>query len=183
MNVSVILKNVMLELDEDLADIADYEEKFKMYLNMGYQIILRQYYKPRETFIVHTDKQGRVDLTGFDVEQVIEMQARNGRRVQFRACSDGCGAYQTTARDEEVSVVCQVNYPALVKDEDIPNIPEHAHYALVQYVCYKHLSSGNLAKQSRAQYYRQSFYEAMSMLKPMGTGSVTTYINFYSATN
>lgn len=183
MNVASIFKHAMIELDEDPSDICDYDEKFKMYLNMGYQIILRQHYKPRETFICHADEQSRVCLDGYSVESVVQITDMDGRPVSFRACADGCGMYQVAVHDEDVNVVCQVNYPALENELDVPRIPEHVHYALVQYICYKHLSSGNLAKQSRAQYYRQSFYEAMGTLKPVGTGSVTTYSNFYSATN
>ncbi|MBE5798329.1 MAG: hypothetical protein E7321_00050 [Clostridiales bacterium] len=183
MNVSAILHHVMLELDEDPADINDYDQKFMMYLNMGYQLILRQHYKPRETYLSQADERGMVNLSGYDIDCVVQMQDEDGRIVHFRADAQGDGVYHTTARDEDVVVVCQVTYPPLSGELDVPRIPEHVHYALVQYICYKHLSSGNLAKQSRAQYYKQSFYEMMSMLKPVGTGSVTTYTNFYSATN
>lgn len=183
MNVNSIFKHAMLEMDEDPADICDYEEKFRMYLNMGYQIIVRQHYKPKETYRCHADENGNISLAGYDIESVVEMTDEDGHMVRYAACPDGCGVYRTSVRSGDVDVVCQVNYPALEKGTDVPEIPEHVHYALVNYICYKHLSSGNLAKQSRAQYYRQSFYEAMGMLKPAGTGSVTTYRNFYSATN
>lgn len=173
----------MLEMDEDPADICDYDEKFRMYLNMGYQLILRKYYKPRETVIVCTDKEGRLNLIGYDVEEIVTMQTVDGRPVTYEVHPDGRNEYQTSVYGQQVAIVYVTNYPPLVNELDEPRLPEHVHYALVNYICYKHLSSGNLAKQSRAQYYLQSFYEAMGMLKPAGTGSVKTYMNFYAATD
>lgn len=183
MTTDQIFRHAMLEMDEDPADIIDYTDKFSMYLNNGYQILLRKYYKPRETCVFQTDENGMVYLTGYDIENVVEMRDESGRLVQFQESADGSGAYQTNARNSNVSVVCQVNYPPLEKGLDEPMIPEHAHYALVLYICYMHLSSGNLAKQSRAKHYLQGFYEAANAIRPVGAGSVTTYKNFYSATN
>lgn len=182
MNVNSIFKHALLEMDEDPADISDYDEKFKMYLNMGYQLIVRKYYKPRETVVVRTDKEGYLNLYGYNVEEIVAMQTVDGRPVTYEVHPDGRNEYQTSARGQKVAVVYVTSYPPLVDELDEPNLPEHVHYALVNYICYKHLSSGNLAKQSRAQYYLQSFYEAMGMLKPTGSGSVKTYTNFYAAT-
>ncbi|MBE5798368.1 MAG: hypothetical protein E7321_00250 [Clostridiales bacterium] len=183
MTADQIIRHAMLELDEDPGDMSEYDQRFRMYMNTGYQLILRQYYKPRETFVCHADENGRVNLDGFDIERVVEMRDKTGRCVPFGVCPDGCGMHQTAVRNQDVTVICQVNYPALESGLDVPRIPEHVHDALVSYICYKHLSGGNLAKQSRAQVYLQSFYEAMRMLRPMGAGSVTAYKNLYSATN
>lgn len=183
MTVSDILSAALRELDEDPADIGEYRDKFMLYLNMGYQTILRKYYRPRETLPMRTDENGLLNLYGYDVESVLSIRDENGRTVSFTPCADDSGDVQTPARNAEVLVLCQMNCPPLAQDGDEPRLPEHAQYALVWYICYKQLSSGNLAKQSRAQVYMQGFYDVMSMLRPMGTGSVKTYTNFYEATN
>lgn len=123
MTVGEIYTQALLELDESTEDLHEFEQKFNHYLNIGYQIALRDYYKPQEL----------------------------------------------------------MSEP-LANPDDVPNLPEHAHHGLVDYICYRHLSSGNLAKQSRAQFYRQSFYEAMRMLHPQNS-SPGKYVNFYEATN
>ena len=62
-------------------------------------------------------------------------------------------------------------------------LPAYAHAALSDYICYRHLSSGNLAKQSRAQFYQNSFYQEMNRIRPQGMGSVTRMRNLYEATD
>lgn len=183
MTVSEILAAALRELDEEMADMPDFRDKFMLYLNMGYQTILRKYYRPRETFHMRTDDSGRLDLYGLDVESVAAVRDEEGRTLPFTTSADDSGILQTDARNANVNVICQVNCPPLAADGDEPRLPVHAQYALVWYICYKQLSSGNLAKQSRAQVYMQSFYDAMSMLRPVGTGSVKRYTNFYEATN
>ena len=48
MTLGQIMRLALRQLDEDPADIAEYAELFRMWANQGYQIILGQYYKPRE---------------------------------------------------------------------------------------------------------------------------------------
>ena len=62
---------------------------------------------------------------------------------------------------QTLRAVCEVAFYPLEDGQDEPQIPEYAHAALADYICYRHLSSGNLAKQSRAQFYQNSFYQAM----------------------
>ena len=66
---------------------------------------------------------------------------------------------------------------------DEPLLPEYAQPALADYICYRHLSSGNLAKQSRAEFFRQSFYQQMRTINPQGAGSVTRMQNLYAVTD
>lgn len=183
MTVGEILTAAMHELDEDPADLNEHRARFMLYLNTGYQTILRKYYRPRETLCMHTDEDGWLNLYGHDVEQVLSIRDHRGRHVSFTPCDDDSGDVEIGLRDADVYVLCQVNCPPLGDITDEPKLPEHAHYALVLYICWKHLQSGNLAKQSRAQVYMNGFYEVMNMLQPMGTGSVKTYTNFYAATN
>ena len=79
--------------------------------------------------------------------------------------------------------VCEVRRRELEQDADEPQLPLEAHAALADYICYRHLSSGNLAKQSRAQHYRNEFYAQMQRLSPRPSGGVTGYKNFYTVTD
>ena len=73
--------------------------------------------------------------------------------------------------------------PALQKATDEPQLPDFAHAALADYICYRHLSSGNLSKQSRAEFFRESFYQQMRALGYEGQGSVTRTKNLYTVTD
>ncbi|MEI3413646.1 MAG: hypothetical protein V8Q88_00480 [Christensenellales bacterium] len=77
----------------------------------------------------------------------------------------------------------EVAFYPLEDGQDEPQLPEYAHAALADYICYRHLSSGNLAKQSRAQFYQTSFYQAMQRIRPEGMGSVTRFRNLYEVTD
>ena len=79
--------------------------------------------------------------------------------------------------------MAEVSYPDMKSGSDVPRIDETAHAALCDYACWRFLSNGNLAKQSRAQHYSQRFYAAMRMLRPQGMGSVTGYRGLYAVTD
>ena len=62
MTLANIMKLALRQLDEAAEDIAEYDELFRSYANMGYMIALRLFLRPRETFELTTDDQGRADI-------------------------------------------------------------------------------------------------------------------------
>ena len=109
------------------------------------------------------------------------MRDREEREIPFAISADG-RTLLTEAREQKITVLAEIDCPPLVKDTDEPMLPEYAQPALADYICYRHLSSGNLAKQSRAEFFRQSFYQQMRAMRPQGAGSVTRKKNLYAAT-
>lgn len=189
MTVGKILEIAMRRLDCDLADsvtdISEYEEPFKVYLNEGYQIGLREFYKPRSTILLVTDEKGRALISGMDnriIRVVSIVCLKTGMPVRFVLEENG-EYIRTNAKDAEIEAVCEVEYPPLSGPLDQPMLPGHAHSALADYICYRHLSNGSLNKQAKAQFYRTNFYERMRALRPQAMGSVTAYRNLYSATD
>ena len=182
MTLASIMKLALRQLDEAAEDIAEYDELFKSYANMGYMIALRLYLRPRETFELVTDAQGRADISDLPITRVVEARDAQGRPVRFSLSADGM-ALETGKRDEAISALCEVEWAALEENSDEPRLPRYAHPALADYICYRHLSSGNLAKQSRAEFFRQSFYQQMRTLMPQGAGSVTRMRNLYAVTD
>ena len=182
MTVSEILTQAMLELDEDLGDLPEYEQRFMRYLNAGHRIAMRRYFRPREQHAAHTDSDGFACRPA-GMLRVVAVRDGNGRDVAFRDSVDGSGMLKTNAHDADVFIAGEMEERPLCDGKDEPQFPEHAHDALVDYICYRHLSGGNLAKQARAQYYLQSFYDAMSAIRPQGDGAVTRYVNLYAATD
>lgn len=182
MTLANIMKLALRQLDEAAEDIAEYDELFRSYANMGYMIALRLFLRPRETFELTTDDQGRADISALPVMRVVEMRNAQGRPVRFSLSADG-RAIETEEKDTAVHALCEVERPALEADTDEPELPQYAHPALADYICYRHLSSGNLAKQSRAEFFRQSFYQQTRTLIPQGAGSVTRMRNLYAVTD
>ena len=182
MTLASIMKLALRQLDEAAEDIAEYDELFRSYANMGYMIALRLFLRPRETFELMTDDQGRAELTALPIMRVVEAKDAQGRPVRFSLSADGT-AMQTGEKEAAIRVLCEVEWPALEADTDEPSLPQYAHPALADYICYRHLSSGNLAKQSRAEFFRQSFYQQMRTLTPQGAGSVTHLRNLYAVTD
>lgn len=182
MTLANIMKLALRQLDEAAEDIAEYDELFKSYANMGYMIALRLFLKPRETFELTTDDQGSADISALPVMRVVEARNAQGRPVRFSLSADGT-AMKTGEKEAAIRVLCEVEWPALEQDTDEPRLPQYAHPALADYICYRHLSSGNLAKQSRAEFFRQSFYQQMRTINPQGAGSVTHLRNLYAVTD
>ncbi|MBQ4265133.1 MAG: hypothetical protein IJB85_06445 [Clostridia bacterium] len=182
MTLASIMKLALRQLDEAAEDISEYDELFKSYANMGYMIALKQFLRPRETLTLKTDKSGRADIRGMRISRVIEVCGEAGRHVWFDLTADGC-AILTQEKEKKLSALCEMERAPLESDMDEPAMPQWAHAALADYICYRHLSSGNLAKQSRAEFFRQSFYQQMRALKPQGAGSVTRMKNLYSVTD
>ena len=181
MTLAGIMKLAMRQLDEAIEDIAEYDELFRSYANMGYMIALRQFYRPRETFALKTDRYGRADLSALPVRRVVAVKNAKGDEVRFALAADG-GAIETGAKEETLQALCEVERKPMQKETDEPQLPDYAHAALADYVCYRHLSSGSLSKQSRAEFFRQSFYQQMHAITPQGAGSVTNQKNLYAVT-
>lgn len=182
MTLASIMKLAMRQLDEPIEDMAEYAELFRGYANMGYRIAIRQFYKPREVFFLNTDEKGRADIRAYPIARVVEVRSERGESIGFCMEADGA-AIVTQEREKTLHVTAEVERPALSKETDEPDMPEYAHAALADYICYRHLSSGSLTKQSRAEFYRQSFYQQMHALSPQGAGSVTRMKNLYAATD
>lgn len=185
MTLSQIIAQALFQLDEDAEDVSEYEERFRVYANMGYDIAVREYLKPRRIFYTEVDEEGNAPVPGLTVVRVIELRDENGFDVGFDL--DPCGRCFHVWRDDlagqTLRAVCEVAFYPLEDGQDEPQLPEYAHAALADYICYRHLSSGNLAKQSRAQFYQTSFYQAMQRIRPEGMGSVTRFRNLYEVTD
>ena len=182
MTLVQIMRLALRQLDEDPADLAEYRDLFAVYANQGYQLALTQYVKPRETMTLETDAQGDVLLDGLDILRVVAVRDEDGREVMCTMDADGVTLH-TPRKDSTLYAVCEVRRRELEQDADEPQLPLEAHAALADYICYRHLSSGNLAKQSRAEFFRQSFYQQMRTLIPQGAGSVTQLRNLYAVTD
>lgn len=181
MTLGQIMRLALRQLDEDPADIAEYAELFRMWANQGYQIVLKQYYKPIDTVVLKTDENGKAYIEGMDIERIIDLKDENERDVWNEVSTNG--AYLLTKqKDKTLTAVCQIKLAALEKDSDEPRFPEEYHSMLVDYICYKHLIRGNMAKQSRAQAFQSEFYRQAQQLKPQGGGSVTGFKNLYAVT-
>ena len=182
MTLATIMKLALRQLDEADADISEHEELFRNYANMGYMIALRMYYRPRQTLEFESDVYGNVELNDPRIRRIIEVRDQTGRSIPFSIDGDG-RTMHTGGWLEKVWVLCEYEYPAMKETLDVPVLPEFVHPALADYICYRYLSCGSLAKQSRAEFFRDSFYEQMRAIMPQGTGSVTKKKNLYQATN
>ena len=182
MTLANIMKLALRQLDEAPEDIAEYDELFRSYANMGYMIAIRLFYKPRETFVLTTDGKGRALLGALPVRRVVGVKNALGEDVYFQLAADGA-AIETNEREKTLHVLCEVEREALEKATDEPKLPAFAHAALADYICYRHLSSGNLSKQSRAEFFRESFYQQMRALGHEGQGSVTGMKKLYAVTD
>jgi hypothetical protein len=182
MKLAEIMRLALRQLDEDPADISDYADLFRSYANIGYKIAVSQYYKPVDTLMLHTDDKGKVYVDGMGIERIVSLKDDMERDVFYDLSSDGT-TLRTGKRDADLTAIVGVEYPPLQEDTDEPRIPAHAHHALVDYICYRHLLSGNAAKQNRATAYLQQFMQAMQLIRPQGSGSVTRFKNLYTATD
>ena len=181
MTLANIMKLALRQLDEAAEDISEYDELFRSYANMGYMIALRLYLRPRETFTLTCDEGGRADIRALPIGRVIGVRDALGRDEAFSVSGDGTQLI-TGEGGGTIQALCEIERPALEKDTDEPELPPYAHPALADYICYRHLSSGNLAKQSRAKFFEMSFYQQMRAMRPQGAGSVTRLRNLYTAT-
>lgn len=182
MTLATIMKLALRQLDEDPADVGEYDELFRQYANMGYQIAVSEYVKPKQTLTLRTDGKGRTNVEGMNIVRVIALRDRDGREVASELSGDGAQLI-TARRQETLSALCEVGFEPLEDDMEEPALSDTGCMALVDYICYRHLMNGNMAKQSRAQAYQSSFYQAMRMLRPQGSGSVTGFRNLYAVSD
>lgn len=185
MTLSQIIAQALRQLGEDPQDVSEYEETFKIYANMGYDIAVREYLKPKRMMCMPICEDGCAPVLGYIVNRVIRLTDEDGRDVAFDLAGDGRSltVWRDDLKGKTLRALCEVSFPPMEDGEDVPQIPEFAHAALADYICYRHLSSGNLAKQSRAQFYQNSFYQEMNRIRPQGMGSVTRMRNLYEVTD
>lgn len=182
MTLAQIMKLALRQLDEDIEDISEHDELFRAYANMGNQIIMKSYYQPREIVMLRSDENGRLYYAGMGIRRVLSLTDAYGRTHPFRVSPDA-EFLEVAAADTEMSAVCEMEVKRLVRDDDEPDFPEEEHFALADYICYRKLSAGNAAKQSRAQFFYASFMQAAQRLRPQADGRVTGMRNLYAASS
>lgn len=182
MTLAEMMRLALRQLDEDPADISEFADLFRNYANEGYYIAVSKHYRPREVVTLRTDENGEAHIDSLNIVRIVSLKGEYGQTVYFRPSLDG-GKIETATRDTELTAVCEVAFPRMKSDMESPRIPEHAHQALVDYICYRHLMNGNAAKQSRAMAYYQQFSRAMLEIEPHAAGSTTNFRNLYSATS
>lgn len=176
----IILRAINL-LDEDPQDVDEFHDLFMAFANEGYRIAVTQYIKPRQRFPIRTDKNGSASLFFGDITRVVSLEDEMGYQVWFDLSEDGM-RIRTRRPSENMLALCEIGYPDMEHDDDVPRLPAFLHPALADYICYRYLSSGNLARQSRAQVFSANFYRAMQAARPQGMGSVTRLQNLYAVT-
>ena len=183
MTLSQIMMLALRQLDEDAHDLSEYESAFRIYANIGYDVAVREYLKPKEWYSLRTDGRGEAVLPGGNVLRVVRIEdGRSGKPLSFCLLEDGSGV-RLCQRDAPVRALCEVCYEDMTLETDEPRLPARVHPALADYICYRHLSCGSMAKQARAQAFLTSFNRAMRSLRPQGMGGVRGYRGLYAATD
>lgn len=182
MKLAEIMQLALRQLDEDPADVSDYDDLFRRYANEGYQVVMRHHYKRRKMIQIETDEHGAADVSELGIVRVIELHGKRPGGVWFGLSLDGTQIF-TRERNAVLDAMVETEIEPLCKDADEPQFPAWAHPCLADYICYRHLSAGNAAKQQKAQFWYRSFYETMSHLRPVGQGSVTRPRNLYTVTD
>lgn len=186
MTLAQIMTLALRQLDEDPEDISEFDDLFRVYANAGYRIAVDEYVKPKEWRDMRSDDTGSIYLDS-DVRRVTLLQEKESGRVHrntlFTLSPDGA-KIETGRPDKAFIGVCEVTTHDMERESDEPSrLPNEAHAALADYICFRHLSNGNMAKQSKAQFYQTQFYQAMQRLRPQGMGSVKGFTNLYAATD
>jgi hypothetical protein len=182
MTLAQIMELALRQLDEDPADIAEYDMKFRVYANEGYRLAAHTYLKPKERITLRTNSEGRAHIDGMRVVRIVDVYDSNGHSVQFSMDPEG-DVVLTFRRNAELTAVCEIELPMLEAAAEEPRLPDYVHHALSDYICYRHLSSGNAAKQNRAQFFLAAFHQTMRGMRPQGGGSVTRMKNLYTASD
>lgn len=183
MTYAQIKQHALKQLDEDPHDMDEFGDLLGVYVNEGYQTALMEHAKPREKYTLSTDKDGNADLSGLRILKVVRAQEHERHYDAFAVLDEMGDALHTSVRDGKVDVIALVTYPDMAQNSEEPRLPEWAHAALADYACYRFLSNGNMAKQSKAQFYLQRFLTTMNRIRPQGMGSVTGLRNLYTATD
>lgn len=182
MTLAQIYKLALRQLDMDIEDVAEYVELFRQYANEGNQIVVNNYWRPCEEMRLHSDEDGRVWLYGMDVHHVICVMDAYGRTLPFRTAPDGT-YISVGEKNMELSLTCQKMARQMTDDNEEPPFPNENHFALVDYICYRQLVSGNAAKQSRARVFYDAFLLGCRRIVPQNTGSVKQMHGLYAASH
>lgn len=209
MTAMQIMALALRQLDELPEDIAEFRDMFLPYLNEGYDIAVRQFLKPRRHITLYEDRPGLIPLDDPRITRVVELRGAHGMIEPFALSADGRALMLYSPRPPErpklarkrsipkpgeplppeafvprgYDALCEVGFLPLVRDEDEPRIDPVYHPSLADYICYKHLGNGNLAKQSRAVQFQQRFYQQMGRIRPDGFRSVTHEHGLYAASD
>ena len=182
MTLAQIYRLALRQLGEDPADVSEFSDLFAVYANQGYKIAVDQYLKPKDTMTLRTDDKGDAYIDGMDIVRIIALRDGSGREVYAQMSEDGTTLH-TGRKNAELTAVCVVTYPEMESELDEPRIPASAHSAIADYICFKYLSTGNMAKQSRAQHFRSEFYTSMQAMRPQASGGVTRFKNLYAVSD
>lgn len=193
MTLAGIMKLALRQLDEDLEDIGEVDELFAGYANLAYEIAVREFLKPREMRPLRLNRRGFASIEGMGIDRVVRVWDGKGRERAFEVTPGGGHIRLTDAPeregmrrgegDEQLQALCEVRYAPMTEATDEPRLPPSAQAALADYICFRHLSSGNLAKQNRAKFFQESFYRTMRAMRQDGFGSVTRMRNLYAVTD
>lgn len=182
MTLAEIMRLALRQLDEDPADISEFADMFRSYANLGYKILVSRFLKPKEIMSAKTDDKGEAYVEGMGLDHITSVIDEFGQHVWYRPSEDGTKII-TRHRNTMLTITYVAEYPPMQEDTEEPRIPEYAHHALVDYICYRYLMNGNAAKQNRAMLFYQSFEQTARMIKPQGGGSVSNFRNLYAATD
>lgn len=185
MTLGQIMRLALRQLDEAPEDLSEYDEQFRAYANAGYQTAVSVYLRPRGMRTLRTDGHGCAVIRGMGIRRIISLEhadRRLGGQVLFRLEESG-DAIRTVFPKAELTALCEVKYPDMEKDDEEPMIPRSAHAALADYICYRYLSCGSLAKQKRAQNFYAQYLQAMQRIEPDGYRSADRERNLYAATD
>ena len=125
MTLSQIIAQALRQLGEDPQDVSEYEEAFKVYANMGYDIAVREYLKPRREMCLDIDGNGRAPVVGVIVNRVIRMTDEDGRDVAFDLAGDGRSltVWRDDLKGKTLRALCEVSFPPMEDGEDEPLLP------------------------------------------------------------
>lgn len=182
MTLAQIMHLALRQLDEDPADVSDHDDLMRVYANEGYQIVMRDIYRPRYVMTLETDARGEAQIEGLGVLRVAALCDGEGNAVPFALSPDGAKLL-TPVRHGELAATVEAEHPPLQRDTDEPRFPAFAHAALADYVCYRHLSCGSLVKQQRAEFFRKRFWDQARRIRPQGEGSAVRFAGLYAATD
>ena len=183
MTLAQIMTLALRQLDEDAQDLSEYESVLRVYANIGYDIAVREHLKPKAWFSARTDEKGRAEIPAGQILRVIMVrEAKSGRETAFSLLPDGM-SIATGEKNAPVEMLCEVSCPEMIVETDEPMLPRRVHHALADYICYRHLSCGSMAKQAKAQVFLTNYLQAMRSLRPQGMGSAKRLKNLYAATD
>ena len=112
MTLSQLIAHALRQLDENAEDVSEYEESFKVYANMGYDIAVREYLKPRRIFYTDVDEEGNAPVPGLLATRVVELRDEYGRDVGYDLDPDGRGLHiwRGDLAGKTLRAVCEVAF-------------------------------------------------------------------------